>query len=227
MTYKEHYKAFSQNVEYAARILQYYLRLSFVGDYNSDNYKALNYNARFWTDYNFMAVQTVIIFLGKIFDTQNKTHNLTKMLDALALNLDYFSRENLRARKIEIGGLFDGLNDYIKNAHELNVTDVDLIKSEAQKAEALWKKFKPLRHQIYAHNQMLTDEQRKKLYTNLTYTELDQLVQILLNIVNVLYEIEFNGTKPDFNNDYARTVNRAKEESEKLLEALVKGVNNL
>lgn len=128
--YTEHYKAFSQNVNFAARILHYYLHMSARANEKAD-YDALNKTARFWNDFNFMALQTVIIFLGKIFDSQSRTHNLSKLLNALPQSLDHFSKANLKARKIATGGdkNFDW-DEYVKDAHELNQADVDLIHAE-------------------------------------------------------------------------------------------------
>jgi len=223
--YTEHYKAFSQNINFAARILHYYLHLSAMVQKETENYKALNETPRFWNDYNFIALQTVIIFLGKIFDSQKKTHNLTKLLDVLPQSLKHFSKANLKLRKIEFsGGGFNGLEQYIKDAHELTADDVELIKTEAQKATALWRKFKPLRHRFYAHNQMLTDDERDALFKSVTYDELEQLIQILLNISNILHQAEINGRKPDFEYDYSEPANTAENEVDKLLGTLINGI---
>lgn len=218
--YTEHYKAFAQNINFAARIMHYYLHLGAMAKDGGKNYKTLNKTARFWNDFNFVALQTVIIFLGKIFDNQNRTHNLTKLLEVLPQSLEHFNKDNLRKRKVQIGGKFEGLDEYIKEAYELTAEDIDAINIEAEKARTLWGKIEPLRHRFYAHHQMLTDQQRDALFKNVTYDELENLVQILLNISSALEQAEINGRKPDFNNDYRGPINLAEGEIDKLLNTL-------
>lgn len=226
--YQTHYKAFSQNINFAARILHYYLHLGTLAKEGSNEYKALNEHARFWNDFNFVALQTVIIFLGKIFDSQSKTHNLTKLLETLPLSLDHFSKANLRARKIKMStGDLSWLDEYISRAHELNAEDLVVINDEVQKAEALWKKIKPLRHQYYAHDQMLPDDKRTALFKNVTYGDLELLVQILLNISFVLEQAEINGQQPDFSQDYEGPNNLAEGQIEGLMQLLVTGITPL
>ena len=224
--YSEHYKAFSENIGFAARILHYYLRAGALVKDENDHYKALNKNARFWNDYNFMALQTVIIFLGKIFDDQRRTHNLTKLIESLSNNLKHFNKSSLRKRKIKLSGEADWLDKYIEEAHELNAEDIELIKNEADKASALWKKFEPLRHRFYAHNQMITNKERDALFKGVTYDELQNLVQMLLNIAHVLEQAEINGQKPDFSDDYEEAIRRAEGEIDRLHTILIAGSNN-
>lgn len=223
--YIKHYKAFSQNTNFAARVLHYYLHLGTMAKPHDKEYNALNKTARFWNDFNFMALQTTIIFLGKIFDAQKRAHSLTKLIEVLPHSLEYFSKSMLKERKMALGEKFDWLEAYMEDAHELTLDDVEVINAEADKAKALWKKFAPLRHQVYAHNQMLTNEQRDALYNKVTYDELEELVQILLNISFALEQAEINGRKPDFKNNYESPINQSEGEINRLLNILTKGSN--
>lgn len=220
--YQNHYKTFSENITFAARILHYYLRIGFHAQENSEELKALNKSARFWLDWNFMALQTVVIFLGKIFDGQSRTHNLTALLESLPNSLNHFSKEQLRKRKLEAGFSDEILlNSYISEAHELNIDDVAAINEQANNAKSIWKKIEPLRNRFYAHHQMLTDKERDKLFSKVTYDELEHIVQILLNISFALEQAEINGSKPDFDSDYEGPINRAEGELDRMMQTLI------
>ena len=223
-TYKCHFNAFEQNIKFAARILHYYLHMGSLAQLDTAEYKALNYNARFWNDFNFIALQTTIIFLGKIFDKDTRTHNIRALLKSLSLNLKYFSKNSLRQRKINLGST-DGIDEYISNAHELDQSDIHDIHAEVDKAVMLWQKIQPLRHQVYAHNQMLSNEAKDALFKQVTYDDLEYLVQILLNVCFALEQAELNGRKPDFSDDHSGPINVADGQIIKLMKVLVNGMS--
>jgi hypothetical protein len=224
--YENHYRAFSENITFAARILHYYLRMGFHAQENSEELKAINQSPRFWLDWNFMALQTVIIFLGKIFDGQSRTHNLTALLEALPNSMSHFSKEELRKRKIKAGLTdLEILDTYIADAHELDASDIIAINEQAEEAKKIWKKIYPLRNRFYAHHQMLTNEERDKLFRRVTYDELELIVQILLNISFALEQAEINGRKPDFDTDYEGPINRAEGEVDRMIQTLA-GLNS-
>jgi hypothetical protein len=203
--------------------LHCYLLLGKKASEDSKVYDALNCNARFWSDYNYIALQTVIIFLGKIFDTNKKAHSLSKMLIAADKYIPYFGRLALRKRKLELAGEFDGLDGYVQNAHELSREDLIQIQAEVDKAKTLWKKVEPLRNSIFAHDEMLSQEQRLELFKQVKYSDLENLIQILLNLSHALEQAELNGRRPDFSSDYKGPINVAEKEVRNLSALLVGG----
>lgn len=223
--FKEQYKTFASNAAYAARMLHYYLMMNKLAA-DQETLKALDSNARFWMDYRYSALQTVVIFLGKIFGKDNrgqKVFSLPKAINAASGALNYFSRPALKERKLAIGTEFEGLDEYINQAHELTKEDIKLIKAEVKKAEKLWEKIEPLRNKIYAHEEMLTDEEKSALFAQVTYAELEDLVQILLNISHAFEQVELNGRKPKLHDNYIGPINVANEQMKKLLSTLVAG----
>lgn len=223
--YTQPYKAFSENVAFAARILNYYRYIQDKAQPGTPELEVLNKSPRFWLDWNYMALQTVIIFLGKIFDTQSRTHNIDQLMEGLSQSLNKFTKEELPQRKIKFG-LIDPaiLEEAVNRAQDWNIVDITNIQTQVDKAKELWEKFKPLRNRIYAHQQMLTDQDRDSLFSNTTFTDLENLVQILINISHVIEQAELNGLRPDFSNDYKGLINRANGEAKKLLEVLVAGL---
>lgn len=219
--YKKHYDEFSQTVAYAARTWHHDVHLNYRAAEDPAILEALNKAPRYWLDQGYAAVQTTIIFLGKIFDNDGRAHNVDKMLNAARDEKDHFSKTELRKRKVESGGEFEGLDEYIENATEPDSEDFKAIQAEVKKAKVIWERIKPLRDKIYAHNEIMSDAERKALYEAVKNDDITEILQILLNISEVFRQIEFNGLKPDFSSNCTRPIEWAIDDIEKLIASLL------
>ena len=184
--YKRHFKQFSQNISFAARIWHRHVQLNGRANKDPAILAALNKAASYWLDQQYISVQTTIIFLGKIFDEKRRAHNVEKTLKAAREESDYFDKKNLRKRKVELSDEFEGLDEYIQNANELGIDDLKAIGVEVEKSKSVWKHIKPLRNKIYAHNEMLSDVERTDLFEAVNEADINDIIQILLNISNAL-----------------------------------------
>jgi hypothetical protein len=219
--YKKHYVAFSQNIVYAARTWHHHVHLNNRAAEDPAILEALNKAPRYWLDQRYAAVQTTIIFLGKIFDNDARAHNVDKTLKAAHDEKDHFSKPELRKRKVESGGEFEGLDEYVENATEPGSEDFKAISAEAKKAKVIWERIKPLRDKIYAHHEILSDAERKALYEAVKNDDITEILQILLNISEALWQIENNGRKPDFSSNCTQSIEWAKKDVEDLIASLL------
>jgi len=215
--YKARYKEFSQNVDYAARTWHHHVHLNNRAAEDERILAALNKAARFWLDSRYSAIQTTIIFLGKVFDPNSNTFSFDTMLSSARKEPEHFSKEALRKRKIDNIGAFEGLDEYIKEASELNDEDIRSISKQAKKAKAIWARIKPLRDKVYAHSEILSDDERAGLYSPVKNGDITSVIQILLNISQALWQAEFNGRKPDFSKDHVDPINHARKNIESLI----------
>jgi hypothetical protein len=78
--YKKHYEEFAQNVSFAVRTWHHHVHLNNRAAEDSAILAALNKAPRYWLDQRYIAVQTTVIFLGKIFDSDGRAHNVDKTL---------------------------------------------------------------------------------------------------------------------------------------------------
>lgn len=219
--YKKHYSEFARSVNFAVRTWYHYVYLSQKVREDPVIFKALSKAPAFWSSYNYSATQTVIIFLGKIFDNDGNTYNIDKMRNATYNGLNHFSKSELRKRKVVSGGEFDGLDEYIQNASELDGKSIKVISEQVKQAKKLWESMKPLRDKIYAHNEVLSEGERNELYKAVKNSDVNNILQILLNISNALWNAEFNGHKPDFLFDYTDPINWAKKDIDELISSLI------
>lgn len=230
--FEEHFKIFAQNIEFAARALSYHLCLNETASTNKKVAKVLDDNARFWIDYRFMTLQTVVIFLGKIFSKDMgsyKVHNIDKVVQSAAEHLSYFSKSELEKRKGEI----PDKEAYFATVSELSSEDILSILDQVDKAEKIWNStsLRALRDKFFAHSEMLTPEHISKLLSEAKYDDIENLVQILLNISFAFEQAFTNGRKPSFisvadpsfpelSDDYKGPLNRACAEIKKIFDRL-------
>lgn len=219
--YRKHFDAFVKDVWFGARALQYHISLNEKVASNPRISKAINANPRFWLDFRFSNLTIAIISLGRVFDDDQSAHSITKMLQKAALNLDFFSKESLRARKqIHISDPYD-LDRYIENAHELEQEDIKAIQSRRKEAQKLWRNIKPLRDKILAHSEIMSEEERTQIYKDIKYKDVSEVMEILVTIAHVLEQAELNGRKPDFNERFRGPMLVAEAELAKILDSLI------
>ena len=219
--YKKHYDAFEQNTAFAVRAWHHNVHLNNRANEDPAILAALNKAPRYWLDQRYSAVQTTIIFLGKIFDNDGRAYNVDKTLKAANNEKERFSKFELRKRKVQLGGEFEGIDQYVANATELNNNDLKVIWAEVKKAKTIWKRIKPLRDKIYAHNEMLSDGERKELYGAVKNSDINDILQILLNVSDALWQAEFNGHRPDFSSNHTQPIEWAKKDIEELISSLL------
>jgi len=215
--YTKHYKEFSRNVDFAARTWHRYVHLNARASEDKEILEALNKAAAFWVDFNYSSFQTTIIFLGKIFTHEPFAYSIDKTLNAASANEAHFSKSELRKRKPE----FDGIDEYIENSTELTAAHVKSIKRKAREAKDIWGKIKPLRNKVYAHSDILSDEEKQALFQAVNRDDINKIIQILLNISHALWQAEFNGREPDFSCDHEAPINHAKKSVEELITSLL------
>jgi hypothetical protein len=68
---------------------------------------------------------------------------------------------------------------------------------------------------------MLSDTERKELYAAVKNADIDDILQILSNVSNALWQAEFNGHKPDFSSNHTQPIEWAKKDIEELISSLL------
>lgn len=218
--YKLHYAEFSQNVEFAGRAWHHSQHLDSKAKADPKVLAALNQASRFWLDYRYSSIHTAVIVLGRIFDTDTKAHNIDKLLRLTYAEIDFFSKDELKKRKIALSGEAEWIHAYIEDSHEMTQEDLKAISTQIKMAKQIWEKIQPLRNKIFAHNQILSDDEKKKIVDSVTKKDMNKIIQILLNISVALKEAEYNGRKPDFSKNYTTLADYAEKNIDSLINSL-------
>ncbi|GLQ82883.1 hypothetical protein GCM10007881_64060 [Mesorhizobium huakuii] len=156
-------------------------------------------NGHFWNDYEFLALNTVIVGLGRIFDTHKEAHSVDRLIKDLKAGLAHFSNDAVSARKkSNSSNHSEWLEKYMKDAQELDEKDIEVIAEELMKAKDLWGKCRTMRDRVIAHSQAHPPEERSRIFASLSYDDILAVVQVLEAVESALFQAEQNGRKPNF-----------------------------
>ncbi|MER9968123.1 hypothetical protein [Mesorhizobium sp. M0060] len=202
MAIEESLSAFRRDTDLVCRTLGCILGVRERASAENAVLDKLQKNGSFWTDYEHLALTTVIIGLGRIFDSQKNAHCVQRLQDEIKSDLKHFGKSALTARKRALtSNADDWLSKYIEGVHEFDANDLKAVSNEIGRAEALWKKCKPMRDRVFAHDQAQTRDARTKIFTAITYDDIIAVSQVLTNLANALFEAEQNGRQPQFGHD--------------------------
>lgn len=155
----------------------------------------LNRNAGFWVVALSSIQANSLIALGRIFDTNSRTHNVKRLLKLALENRVIFSRDAVRRRKHEdLAKARDLIDDYMKNVQDPTPSDFRRLQSFVDARRKVYKRcYKQLRDKRYAHRER-TDITPFVAQTNIT--ELGRLLSDLRKLHRVLWDWHRNGVKP-------------------------------
>lgn len=214
MSIEESLHAFDRDTDLVCRTLGCTLAIRERASADAATLEKLQKNGLFWTDYEQLALTTIIISLGRIFDTQKQAHGVQRLQEELRSDLRYFDKNSLSARKkASSSNASDWLDDFMATVHELDASDLDSIAREIARAEILWKKCKPMRDRVHAHDQAQAKDARTKIFTSITYDDIIGIAQVLTNVGAALFQAAANGRQPQFGQDVDMAAFRAGREA--------------
>lgn len=212
--YKKEFEVFSTNANIAARALHYSVSINKqVTD--EKVLDAINEHPRFWLDYRYFCIQSLFIALGRIFDTDTRSHSIDRLLAAIK-KTDFFTIESFKKR--EMASSNDKWREKrIAEAHEFGAKDHAAIEALVKDAKNIWNGLKGVRDKIFAHEDILDDTDKLAIMKTGQYDQLILLVQKLLTLEHILEQAELNARKPDF----SFQDQRVKEMVEKMVSAIL------
>ena len=110
-----------------------------------------------------------------------KNHSLTRLLTLAHANLDIFSRDALAARKRKLSpNADDWLYEYLNTAYVPTREDFRKLKQlVAIRRKTYEEKYRPLRHQVFAHRAVSTPAQVDELFAKINLREIRQMLVFL------------------------------------------------
>ena len=161
-------------------------------------YSALNRAPMFWNT-SLGALQTAtLITLGRVFDPDPKNYSVTRLLSIAERNLALFSKEALAERKRKLSANADEwLAGYLQDVYVPDREDFKRLKRYvAVRRRSYEEKYRPLRHQIFAHRNAMNSICIADLIAKTNTRELQQLLVFLRRMHEALWQLFFNGNKP-------------------------------
>lgn len=198
--YDRYYQEYSNEVH---KILGCYIFWKMLHDRPASEkglLKALNTTPLSWILIRHSLQVSLFITLGRIFDLDNDAFSVDDLLKHCLENIDIFSLENLRERKLEgqKGKEPEWLREYIQNAYFPVEGDFQRLRGETTKHRKVFERiYKPIRHKIIAHTDKEYMDKADELWAETNIGELEEIIWFLHDLKETLFQTYQNGEKPE------------------------------
>jgi hypothetical protein len=182
---------------------------------------SLNENALSWVFIRHSMMMSLIMALGRIFDTDGDSVSVDDLIKSCIVDIDQFSKSKLRERKLQNHNAHEWIDSYMESVYEPIETDFLRLKPEVKKYREIFNSYyKPLRHKIFAHSDKASLSQRDDLWRATKGANMEDMLNFLEDVKITLQEAYLNGRKPEltgrkideewFSNDIQSLLKRVK-----------------
>jgi len=156
----------------------------------------INDTPLFWITTHHALLLAAFMALGRIFD-QRSRHNVDALLRMARENLEVFSREALKLRKIREGVAPEFAAEYAADKYEPAVADFRALRAEvARRRKVYEEQFRDVRDKIFAHKELSGRDEMNALLAKAMIDELQSVFAFLHALHEALWELLVNGRRP-------------------------------
>ncbi len=197
--YWQQVQLLSIEVEDAIAVYQTYEAINRLALEDREIFLTLNRDALFWKVQTYSLQTSLIIVLGRIFDTADDAHSVHKIVAATLRHLEFFSRDALRERKSELGLTLHDLEHFMSKVWVPSATaDLKhLKKAVSRHTEQYQQVYRPIRNEILAHRLTNDAEAVAGLFASTNRVELASILDFLHDLTDAIELLYLNGTKPE------------------------------
>lgn len=189
--------------------------------------EALDSDAEFWNVIMHSLQTTLFITLSRIFDTHREAHSIHQFVKNTLGNYQLFSRNALKARKINMNGGVEPewLQAFLNDTWEPNsASDLrPLKKALAPYAKKFEEVYRPIRH-IYIAHRLANTAEVMQLFQRTNRAELGEVLDFLHDLTDSMWQLYGNGIKPELGSrsaQYKTTNQQISEQTEHLISKLL------
>lgn len=218
----EDYEIIRNEVDRAIEAYYTYISIHRIAHENRDIYLAMNQNSTFW-NINLYALQTTFfITMGRIFDNGNDAHSVHKLLSSVLAHPNFFTKEALSKRKINGNEKPLWLDDYLKNVFEPGIPDLRQIKNRLKPYRKKFDEaYRDIRNTVFAHTIAKDSEAVSKLFGNTKISEIEDILYVLEDLLESLWQLYHNGRCLEFNKISKDYVSRIEQNTHEVLQKLI------
>ena len=191
------YKEFQSEVNIACWSFYTWKNIRDIAAGDKKVHHALNRNPLSWNIILYSLQSTFFITIGRLFDTDGKSFSVHTFLRKCIKNIDQFSKDALRERKIK-GSEADKLpwlDEFIEKSYQPNEEDFLKLKGEVSKRQKQYKsRCKPIRDKIIAHKDLKNIKCVDELFREVKIDEMQDLLCFLYQIKMIIRELLENGS---------------------------------
>jgi len=194
---EELYKEFQSEVNVACWSFYTWKNIHNIAAKDNKIYRALNKNSLSWNIILHSLQSTFFITIGRLFDTDKKTFSVHAFLRACIGNIDQFSKNALRERKLKSSEAdkMPWLDEYIEKSYQPKKEDFLRLKGEVSKRQRRYELilYRPIRHKIFAHKDLKEIKLVDELFRKANIGEMQDLLCFLYQIESIIFELLYNG----------------------------------
>jgi len=193
--FEEALQAFDNDVDVAIQCFYTWQTVHAAARKSRKVYDLLNRNAAFWV----LALGSIqansLVALGRVFDTDKRTHNVSRLLKLAEGDPAIFSKAAVRRRKNkDLANASHLIDDFMNSVEEPRVLDFKRLRSFVDARRKVYERcYKQLRDKFYAHKDR-TDISGFVAKTNTL--ELGRLISDLRELHGALWHWFRNGRRP-------------------------------
>lgn len=185
-------EVFRTECEAAAQYFYGYLAIHELARRNRRVFDLLNRNALFWNTVLSGLQTSALITLGRIFDPDQRTHNVSRLMALASNNPGIFSKSALASRL----PLVDP-TELDRTACEPRKRDFRLLKRQVQKHRVLYERnVRDLRRKMLAHKEVVDWNEVNALLSVTRVLEIQRILVFLISLHESLNGPFQNGLKP-------------------------------
>ncbi len=193
---EEAYKEYQSELNIACWSFYAWKNIQNIAADDKKVYCALNRNRLSWSIILYSLQSTFFSAIGRLFDTDGRTFSVHTFLRACIENIDQFSKDALRERKIK-GSDADKLpwlDKYIEKSYQPNKEDFLKLKGEVLKRQKRYESiYKAIRNKIFAHKELKEIKCVDELFRKAKIGEMQDLLCFLYQIEMIIFQLLYNG----------------------------------
>ncbi|HEY2360582.1 MAG TPA: hypothetical protein VGK36_05670 [Candidatus Angelobacter sp.] len=207
----EHLQSVSAEVDDAIAVFHTYEEILRLGSEDDAVFRAFNANAMFWNVQKVCLQTTIFVALNRLFETDANALSIHRILNETLAHPEFFSKDALRKRKIDLKIELEYLDALIDQAWApADASGLRYLKKELKpQFHKFTEIYQPIRHSYYAHRLLQTDKPVAELFSLTNRNELGKILDFLHQLVQGIWHLYQNGMKPEF-----RTQDIPKNDSE-------------
>jgi len=214
------FNIYSNEVETVCQTFFLWKGINNISSNNKDIFNGLNESPLSWNTITFSLQNYYFILLGRLFDTDGDSFSAHTFLRNCIENIDQFSKENLRKRKIESSsGDLSWLGSYLEKAYEPTEDDFQRLRGEITKHKKIYEEiYRPIRNKVIAHKDQKTIGIQGELYEKTNIGEIEEILNILFQVKEVVFQLLYNGKLYNIGDFKFKEEERVVTDAEKMLD---------
>lgn len=188
---------FRTEAETAAQFFYAYLDIHASAGADKSIYRLLNSAPLFWNTILGGLQTGAFVVLGRIFD-KDLAHNIGRLLRLAQDHPQIFSKAAFARRRQRTDKISaEHLENYLTHLYVPKPADFRRLRGYVSKQQKIYlDKYQPLRHRVFAHNELSDPAEISALLARTKVREIQQMLVFLMSLYDALWRLFANGHRP-------------------------------